>query len=423
MKVLISPQFRATGRSNRSGRLAAEQDVFEGLPVRQWRQRETTYGLPSGPGDIVQDSKSPFPEMPMPRESQFLAPHTQALLRAARKPRFMKVTVSETEADDDAEAETSNWSAPKWTQIPRPMEDTEVEYLAKRRKGLPALSNQFVPSLAPDLATRIAKVRRTDDKGTTTIYQVITMPEPTKTLTDEVLEEVAMSEITSLPPGTVIDGIGIADARGMLVSNELLQPQQRQRRRPPIPRKRKGGPGRGKKKVAFTGVISGQPVHVKPDTAGADNNADANTTPAPADDDEDDDENENDNEDEEGDEEDGEIVKDADADMEDDMNEDLEAGEIYEPEDIDNGKVTAIETLASEPSSVIVSALPDLNDAGADTDSLYQSDDPHTTNVPPLVTAPELVAAPRSEIVQGSVKVPPSLAIPGISSFTPEQAD
>ena len=41
--VLTYHQFRSSARTNRSGRLQVENDVFEGLPVRQWRQSLHTY--------------------------------------------------------------------------------------------------------------------------------------------------------------------------------------------------------------------------------------------------------------------------------------------------------------------------------------------------------------------------------------------
>ncbi|KAK5019254.1 hypothetical protein LTR39_000497, partial [Cryomyces antarcticus] len=62
-------QFRAPGRANRSGRMQIDHDVFEGLPVRQWRELEAT--VTAGP-TIGQDNnltplKGAWPELPMPR--------------------------------------------------------------------------------------------------------------------------------------------------------------------------------------------------------------------------------------------------------------------------------------------------------------------------------------------------------------------
>ncbi|GAB7336995.1 hypothetical protein MBLNU457_g2411t2 [Dothideomycetes sp. NU457] len=247
--------FRPSARSNRSGRLQADNDVFEGLPVRQWRRTEGTFGLPP-PAEIEQDNDCPFPELPMPRETSLLLPHTQQLLREARKPRFAKRKTERHEddkGDDEDEAETEvskGWQTKKWGQVPRQLEVPEREYLAKRRKGLPSLAATEPTPAVPQVPTRTAKVRKLDDAGNSTIYEVIAPVG--QTIEGEVLDEdVSMTEAPTLAPGTVVEGIGIANAEGQVIAHDLLQQTPLKTRRKPPPPKRKGGPGRGRKKVMF----------------------------------------------------------------------------------------------------------------------------------------------------------------------------
>jgi len=229
--------------------------VFEGLPVRQWRRTEGTFGLPP-PAEVEQDNDCPFPELPLPRETSLLLPHTQQLLREARKPRFGKRKAERHEDDkgddeDEAEAEVlKGWQTKKWSQIPRQSEAPERDYLAKRRKGLPSLAATEPTPAVPQVPTRTAKVRKLDDAGNSTIYEVIAPVG--QTIEGEVLDEdVSMTEAPTLAPGTVVEGIGIANAEGQVIAHDLLQQTPLKTRRKPPPPKRKGGPGRGRKKVMF----------------------------------------------------------------------------------------------------------------------------------------------------------------------------
>ncbi|KAF2150106.1 hypothetical protein K461DRAFT_40134 [Myriangium duriaei CBS 260.36] len=255
--------FRTSARTNRSGRLQAENDVFEGLPVRQWRQSEGTFGLP--PPDVIeQDKDLIFPELPMPRDSHLLAPWTQQLLREARKPRTAKrkaepaeeVKVEEDE-DPKERQNHSGWSAKKWSQMPRQLEEPEPEYLAKRRKGLSS-SYSEAPAFIPQIATRTAKVRKFDAAGQQIVYEVI-VPEGQAIEGEVKDEDISMLDAPSLAPGTVVEGVGVANSEGQVVANDLLQPTPQRRRKPPPP-KRKGGPGRGKKKVMFQRPLAGEGV-------------------------------------------------------------------------------------------------------------------------------------------------------------------
>ncbi|KAF2225261.1 hypothetical protein BDZ85DRAFT_259911 [Elsinoe ampelina] len=246
--------FRPSGRSNRSGRITTENDPFEGLPVRQWRQTEGIFGLPP-PEAAPQDNNCVYPELPMPKDSNLLSEFTQRILREARKPRFAKrksEPAEQEKVDDDEEPKERpvqvGWAAKKWSQTPRHAETPDREYLAKRRKGLTSTYVE-APVVVPQVATRTAKVRKLDAAGNATVYEVIVAEG--QVVEGEVKDEdVSMVDAPTLAPGTVVEGIGVANAEGQVVANDLLQPTPNKRRKPPPP-KRKGGPGRGKKKVMF----------------------------------------------------------------------------------------------------------------------------------------------------------------------------
>ncbi|KAH0394932.1 hypothetical protein KCU89_g10853, partial [Aureobasidium melanogenum] len=340
----MAQQFRAGGRSNRSGRSQADHDVFEGLPVRQWSQSETIVGLPP-PTEATQGGDNAWPELPMPRDSNQLAPWTQQLLREARRPRLAKRPQEPTEDDkqeEDEEGETvqTGWQSKKWSQVPSHLEKPEREFLAKRRKGLPSLHTQIAlqaaNAAASSVPTRKAKVMKSDADGNTTVYEVL-VPEG-QTVEGEVTEDTIMADAAPVQaaPGTVIEGVGIANAEGVIVATDLLQQQQQPMRRKPIPprRIRKGGPGRGKKKVMFnpndghnaaaTSTPGGGASVATPSTlnANADDSAmDIDSTPKP-------------DANDEGDEEDGEEGEEGDED--DDDREDGEVSEGEEPQEEDS---------------------------------------------------------------------------------------
>ncbi|KAF1344760.1 hypothetical protein BDV97DRAFT_362417 [Delphinella strobiligena] len=252
--------FRPSGRSNRSGRSQADHDVFEGLPIKQWRQSEATVGLPQ----VVGDTKTgdAWPELPMPRDSHLLSPVTQALLREARRPRLAKrkepTEDEKGEEDEDTEKEMqTGFLAKKWTHVPAHLEEPEREYLAKRRKGLPSVHTTLALQAAINIpltaVTRKAKVMKSDAQGNTTVYEVL-VPEG-QVVEGEIQQDTEMIDATleRAAPGTIIEGVGIANAEGVIVANDLLQPQAPPRRRNMPPKRvKKGGPGRGKKKVMFT---------------------------------------------------------------------------------------------------------------------------------------------------------------------------
>lgn len=61
------------------------------------------------------------------------------------------------------------------------------------------------------------------------------------------VETVAAITEPAAAPGTVVEGIGIVNAEGLVVANDLLQSTPTRKKPLPPRRKKKGGPGRGKK--------------------------------------------------------------------------------------------------------------------------------------------------------------------------------
>ncbi|RDI89783.1 hypothetical protein Vi05172_g637 [Venturia inaequalis] len=246
---------------NRSNRAQGEDDasVMKGLPVRQWRQTETLIGPP--PEAQTQLGKQRWPEWPLPRDSHQLPEVSQQLLRAARAGRLYRPP---TPVNDDDEKDIppeeeevkevqQGFVAKKWSIVPRHLEEPERDHLAKRRKGLPTWSGGALGPLAAQTAFRKTKVRRFDAEGNAHIYEVLA-PEGQK-IEGEVIEEDEM--LTSAPvetavaPGTVVEGVGIVNAEGVVVATDLLQPTPTRKKPPPPRRKPKRGPGRGKKRVTF----------------------------------------------------------------------------------------------------------------------------------------------------------------------------
>jgi hypothetical protein len=148
----VSKKQKLTGTSqlrNRSARTANDIDILEGLPIRQWKQVEAQIGPP--PVIETIPGQAYFPEHPMPRDSHLLPEHSQHLLRLARAPIAPKPSTPQNEdeekdkkLDDDRTKDTNRGIAlPKWSQVPRHLEEPEVEYLAKRRPGLPPVHTGY----------------------------------------------------------------------------------------------------------------------------------------------------------------------------------------------------------------------------------------------------------------------------------------
>ncbi len=226
----------------------------------------------------------------MPRDYHLPPPHSQALLRAARSgsvfrpppapPSSLLSLEDEKEGAGGEEDEGGEggegvgvgagtgmgaergFVARKWGVVPRHLEGAEVEYLARRRKGLPSMYMGPVGGGAVGTTTtmgamRKVKVRKTDAEGVAVVW-VVLAPEG-QAVEGEVLEDVDVDvEMREAPaPGTVVEGVGVVNAEGVVVvvgagdAALMVQPTP-PRRRPPPPRRKPKGPGRGRrKKVQF----------------------------------------------------------------------------------------------------------------------------------------------------------------------------
>jgi hypothetical protein len=149
----------------------------------------------------------------------------------------------------------------RWMQMPKGFDPPELDALAKRRKGLPAtldtLSSLYA-TVVPVTALRPGKVRKVDNDGTVRVYEV--MAPVGQTVEGEILDEAEAANATVEPPapvGTIIDGVGIVNADGLLIA----QPTPRRKMPPPRRKPKKGGPGRSKKKILPELGPDGVPVH------------------------------------------------------------------------------------------------------------------------------------------------------------------
>lgn len=259
-------QYRPPGRSNRSGRAQADNDVFEGLPVKQWGQQIAHVSLAPPKSENANGEDDKWGEPPMPRDYQLLQPWTQQLLRLARSGKVGTKRKPDPDSMDDDKAEDEiaeeaktnledrGYVAKKWKPVPEALLEPEhkhFEFLAKRRKGLPSLYGPEIQNGAPVLM-RKTKVQRAGTDGEIAIYEVL-VPEG-QTVEGEVTETMELPadiKPVAAAPGTVIEGVGIANDDGLLVAEHLKPANIAPRRNRPPPKK-KGGPGRGKKRVTFT---------------------------------------------------------------------------------------------------------------------------------------------------------------------------
>ncbi|KAJ5377724.1 uncharacterized protein N7496_005133 [Penicillium cataractarum] len=262
--------------ANRSRTGQIDHDVFEGLPVRRWsRQPHTVSQAPKaedselgeGPGG----SNAP-PELAMPRDSQLLPAMSRALLRAARAGCiYIRPTgrAAENEKEEGTDGEDQgvaghvadrSFTSRKWTTLPKHLEPAEVEFLAKRRPGLISLYGNGAEGGAMPGPMRKTKIKRTDpENGSISIYEVW-VPEGHR-IEGEITGDVqTIAEQSEVPvtaetpaPGTVVEGVGVVNAEGVVVaeagSAAVMTPPKR---RPPPPKRKGKGIGKGrKKKVMF----------------------------------------------------------------------------------------------------------------------------------------------------------------------------
>jgi hypothetical protein len=258
-------QFRNRDRSNRPGRGQIEHNVLEGLPINQYREIEVTVG-PNAADNKPVDANA-WPELPMPRDSHMLPEHSQQLLRAARAGRTIKPPAPPEDDDNEMKEEepehkevSVGFTVKKYVKIARHNEAPEPEFLAKRRKGLPS---QYTTAQA-QAPLRETKVKKLDAEGNIAVYKVLA-PEG-QAVEGEVAPTDAAIEVAPViaAPGTVVEGVGVVNAEGIVVANDVLQ-QTPPRRRPPPPKKKKqgrhiprAGPGRGRKRVDFVEGAEGQ---------------------------------------------------------------------------------------------------------------------------------------------------------------------
>jgi hypothetical protein len=224
--------------------------VLEGLPINQYREVEITVG--ANLGDNKPADKDAWPELPMPRDSHMLPEYSQQILRAARAGRIYRPPAPPEDDNEmkDEEEEVkevqTGFTVKKYVKVARHLEAPEPEYLAKRRKGLPS---QHSINGVPLPVLRETKVKKVDADGNALVYKVL-VPEGQAVEgevqpTDDAIEIVP----ATAAPGTIVEGVGIVNAEGVVVANELML-QTPPRRRPPPPKKKRGGPGR-KKRVVF----------------------------------------------------------------------------------------------------------------------------------------------------------------------------
>ncbi|KAJ6178431.1 hypothetical protein N7519_008892 [Penicillium mononematosum] len=215
-----------------------------------------------------------LPELPMPRDSQLLPPISRALLRAARAG-CIHIRQGSRAADDEDKsvadvedpASTSqmadrSFTTRKWMTLPKHLEPAEVEFLAKRRPGLSSLygvnaGTDGNPATGPMRRTKFKKVD--PETGNISIYEAW-VPEGHRIegeITGDLQTIAEQSQVPVKPeapaPGTVVEGVGIVNAEGVVVaeagSAAVMTPPKR---RPPPPKRKGRGIGKGrKKKVMF----------------------------------------------------------------------------------------------------------------------------------------------------------------------------
>ncbi|MCJ1469191.1 hypothetical protein MMC07_007824 [Pseudocyphellaria aurata] len=255
--------YRNNRTGNRSTRTQIDHDVFEGLPVRHWRKAPVVVNAtPQKENPTVPNVRNVgWPELPMPRDAPLLSPMSQALLRAARMGQVNRPSPSpledEKDVGDDEDADgdgDAGFVARRWAVVPRHLEGPEPEYLAKRRKGLPSVYGGTVGPQSTSGQMRKTKIRKTDTEGNSSVWDVL-VPEG-HTVAGEVVEE--ETTLTQAPaPGTVVEGVGVVNAEGVVIAGDQVVPTPSRKRHPPPKRKGKG-PGRGRRKrVGFVSITSG----------------------------------------------------------------------------------------------------------------------------------------------------------------------
>ncbi|KAE9370596.1 hypothetical protein N431DRAFT_468632 [Stipitochalara longipes BDJ] len=238
----MAPTFRNRDRRpNRSSHV--DHDLLEGLPVRHWRRGDVTVAPPATQENTTSQNDIWAVELPhgMPKDSHLLPQHSQDLLRAARSGRIYKrpAPLEEEEADVEAvlgdkpekkddDTKERGFTAKAWKQIPRHMEGPDIDYLAKRRKGLVTITARVAP---PTSTLTKNTVKRIDAAGNEYVQDVI-VPHGQK-----VEGEVISQTVVPDPSAAAVDPFAVhqvTPARSKKSSKK----------------KSKGAAGRGRKKKA-----------------------------------------------------------------------------------------------------------------------------------------------------------------------------
>ena len=215
--------------------------MFEGLPVRHWRRDLVTVAPPPPSQDNPASQNDVWAvELPygMPKDSHLLPQHSQDLLRAARSGRIYKRPAPPEEEEVDAEAiigdkadkkeddhKNAGFTARAWKLIPRHLEGPDVEYLAKRRKGIVTVTKKSANSAPAPVMTK-ATVKRMDAAG------------------NEYVQDVVVPQGHPVE-GEVLSQRVIQDPNAAALGDGSLVPSKR---KIPPPRKKSKGTGKSKKK-------------------------------------------------------------------------------------------------------------------------------------------------------------------------------
>lgn len=238
---------------------------MEGLPIRQWRLKPVVVNTaPPREAELnARKEESIWKELAMPRGSELYPAHSQELLRKARSLYLPNNRPSDEDRDagedEDADGEPDDsFVVQRWVPLSKGEEEPEVEYLAKRRNGLPTLYGG-VGTEAPTTSSRKIKVKKIDDNGN--IYFLDVLAPEGAVIEGEVQE--ANDIVTRTPaPGTVIEGVGVANSEGVVIAKGDATPTPL-KRKPPPPKRKPKGPGRGrKKKVVIENATDGGPSAV-----------------------------------------------------------------------------------------------------------------------------------------------------------------
>ena len=267
------PRFRENRDSraaSRANRQITEQDVTEGLPVRNWRQLPVEVNCGPRPEQLLDSDDF---HIPLPKEAHLLSASSLALLKLARRGPGAdpSTTTGEGESSDTFTSKAvqeaaekakklksaqylRSFSVRRWTQV---ADCPEFDFLAKRRPGLmipipkaPIADTETANSLSGPIMKR-ARVQRYDADGIPYVEDMII--QDGETVEGTILEAEPIRNMG--PPGSIIDGVGVVNEDGIVVAGGIeVQALTQRRKQPPPKRKQKGGPGRKKKRVGFVAI-------------------------------------------------------------------------------------------------------------------------------------------------------------------------